>query len=270
MPKGLRIFFKDFKNSNNAASELIGTVLLLGLTVAIFSIIYTGVLSVNLDVNEPNPRIIAKIEGSNIILEHCGGERLGLDTKVKIVIQNETTIKTVGELLIDSNKDEHWNIGEKLAYPVSYSINPLEADITSIDIEGKKIILTGSLDFYPECDVGVEIFVNKKYPKILDNILITIKATLYNGDTDATDIKIEYIIPENLTYVSYTSTQGFYNNETGIWDVGDLKVKGSATVKIMATILGSNINTVKILNSIPPDPNANNDIASVTIVPQDL
>ena len=104
----------------------------------------------------------------------------------------------------------------------------------------------------------------------MENVQITIKATNYIGDTKATDIKIEYIIPKNLTYVSFTSTQGFYNNETGIWDVGDLIVGGSATVKITATVFGGNINTVKILESIPPDSNANNDIASVIIIPQDI
>jgi len=243
MPRGFRKKIKDFRKSNKAASELIGTILLLGMAVALFSIVYISVLSVSLDANEPNPRIIAKIEGSNIILEHRGGDRLSLGTKVNINIQNEKTIKTVGDLLIDTNKDGYWNIGERLSYQFTYSIDPLEADIISVDIEGKKIILLGTLDIYPECDVGVEIFVDKQYPKIWDDIEITIKANHYNGDTNATNIRIEYIIPDDLTYVNYSSTQGVYNNETGIWNVGDIKVGGSATIKITATVTSTNFSS---------------------------
>ncbi len=287
MLKGFRNFFKDLKNSNKAVSELIGTVLLLGIAVTIFSLIYISVLSISLYTNEPNPIIVATIEGSNIIFEHRGGEKLSLDTKVTIDIQNEKVLKTVGELLIDTNEDNQWNIGERLAYPFGYSLNSSEADVISIDVEGNKIILLGTLDIYPECDVGVEIFVSEKYPEIGSDIEITIKAIHYTGDTNATDIQIEYIMPDNLTYVGNTSTQGYYNNETGIWDVGEIIVGGSETVTITATVpsteflkepitqfpmifdaIGDIINTAKILHSIPPDINADNNIMSITIVPQ--
>ena len=239
MPKGFRKFLKDFKNSNKAVSELIGTVLLLGMAVAIFTLIYTSVLSISLDTNEPNPIIVATIEGRNIIFEHRGGERLSLDSKVTIDFQNEKVLKTVGELLIDTNKDNHWNIGERLAYPFSYSITPSEAEVISIDVEGNKIILLGTLDVYPECDVGVEIFVDDQYPEIFDNINITIKATHYSGDITATDIQIEYLLPDGLTYNCYFSNQGNYNNVTGIWDVGDIIVGGSATITITANVTSS-------------------------------
>lgn len=236
MTDRFRNFLKNPKNSNEAVSELIGTVLLLGMAVAIFSIIYLGVLSTSIDTEEPNPIIVANIEGSNIILEHRGGEQLSLDTKVTFTIQNETVLKSVGELLIDTNKDAHWNIGERLSYPFNYSNFPLEADIISIDVEGNKIILLGTIDIIPECDIGLEIFVNDQYPEIWDDIEITIKAFHYNGDTTASDVQIEYIIPNGLTYGSYTTTQGSYNNDTGVWYVGDIIVGGFQTLTINATV----------------------------------
>ena len=236
MLDGSRKHFKNLKNSNKAVSELIGTVLMLGMAVAIFSVVYISVLSTSLHTTEPKPTIVASIEGNNIIFEHRGGEKLNLDTKITISIQNTTETTTVGELLIDTNEDSRWNIGERLAYPFKYDINPLEADVISIDVGGNKVILQGTIDINPECDVGLEIFVDNRYPKIFNKINITIKAIHYTGNTNATNIKIEYIIPDGLTFGSYTLTQGYYNNDTGIWDVGDIVVGGSASVTITANV----------------------------------
>lgn len=271
MFKGFRKFYIDFKNSNKAVSEIIGTVLLLGLAVTIFSGIYVSVLSVPLNTNEPIPIIVATIEGSNIIFEHRGGKELSLDTRVEIVIQNEKTLKTVGELLIDTNEDNQWNIGERLAYPFQYSINQLEADVISIDVDGNKVILLGTLDVYPECDIGTKIFIDHQLENNTRGLEITIKAIQYTGDIDATNVQIEYIIPEGIIFNGYISTQGNYNNETGIWDVGDMIVGGSATILITAikdfSQFFSNgiINTARLLGSIPPDKNPDNDISSITI-----
>lgn len=227
---------KNLKNSENAVSEVVGTILLLGIAVSIFSIVYAGVLSVTLDSSEPNLRLVATVEGKNIIFEHRGGDELSFDTKITIVIEDETIIKTVGELITDTNEDGLWNIGERLAYPFNYSLSQLEADVTSIDIGGNRIVLDGTLNINAECDIGIEISVDNLFPDIGDNVEITIKAVHYSGDITATDIQAEYILPEGLTYVTNTSSQGSYNDETGIWDVGDIIVGGSATTTITATV----------------------------------
>jgi hypothetical protein len=273
MSKIFKKYYKDFKNSNKAVQEIIGTVLLLGMAVTIFSGIYVGVLSVPLETNEPNPIIVATIEGRNIIFEHRGGEELSLDTKIEIVTPDEKVSKTVGELLIDTNNNNHWNIGERLAYPFDFSSNPYEADVISIDVDGNKVILLGTLNLYPGCDIGVEIFRNQENTGIWNEIQISIKATHYTGKTIATDIQIEYIIPKGLNYVDFTSTQGYYNNETGIWDVGAMVLGGSATITITTIIneyMGMSnglINTAKLLSSTPPDQNPDNDISTILIFP---
>ena len=64
----------NLKNSNNAVSELLGTILLLGIAVAIFSVLYLIVLSQSFDTSEPNPTIVATIEDNYIIFEHRGGK----------------------------------------------------------------------------------------------------------------------------------------------------------------------------------------------------
>ena len=59
----------NLKNSNNAVSELLGTILLLGIAVAIFSVLYLIVLSQSFDTSEPNPTIVATIEDNYIIFQ---------------------------------------------------------------------------------------------------------------------------------------------------------------------------------------------------------
>ena len=146
MIKGFDKYIKGFKNSDSGVSEVIGTVLLLAMAVSIFSIIYVTVLSHPLDTSELNPTIVATVEGNNIIFEHRGGEELNLETKIKIEIGNDTVSKTVGELLIDSNGDDLWNIGERLAYEFNYSLNSLEADVTSIDVGNNDRDITGKFE----------------------------------------------------------------------------------------------------------------------------
>ena len=61
---------RRFKDSNNMVAEIIGTVLLLGIAVAIFSTLYVVVFAYPFPTSSPNVTLIGTIEGSNIIIEH--------------------------------------------------------------------------------------------------------------------------------------------------------------------------------------------------------
>ena len=159
------------KDSNDMVAEVIGTVVLLGITVAFFSTLYVIALSYPFDTSEPNPTIVATVEGNNIIIEHRGGNELSLETKIVTDIGDETFSMTVGELLIDSNGNDKWNIGEKLAYQFNYSLNLLEADVISIDVESSEVILLGTLDVHPECDIGIEIMAEEKFGDNIEFII---------------------------------------------------------------------------------------------------
>ena len=69
---------------NKAVSEILGTVLLLGLVVASFSVIYYKVYSIPPPSYPPNVTIIGYIEGNNLVFEHQKGDSLPLDTKITL------------------------------------------------------------------------------------------------------------------------------------------------------------------------------------------
>ena len=229
----------NLKNSNNAVSELLGTILLLGIAVAIFSVLYLIVLSQSFDTSEPNPTIVATIEDNYIIFEHRGGEELGMDAEITLDLGNGPETKIVGELLIDTNRDGKWNIGEKLAYEFEYSLNSSEAEVFSVDEEGTETLLMGTLDIHPESDIGIECTVDNQFPTVGSDVVFTITVTLYRGDMNAMGIIVQYVLPGSLAYNGSSTTQGNYNNDTGNWSVGKLEVRKSATLTITATVVGT-------------------------------
>ena len=254
---------RSLKDSNDMVAEIVGTVVLLGITVAFFSTLYVIALSYPFDTSEPNPTIVATVEGKNIIFEHRGGNELSLETKIVIDIGNETFSMTAGELLIDSNGNDKWNIGEKLAYQFNYSLNLLEADVISIDVGSNKVILLGTLDIHPECDIGIEIMVEEKY---LGTPRFIITATNYRGDIDATVVKIKITLPDDLIYRGYFTTQGDYNPITGIWNVDNLPVGDFVILKIYmwGKPHSGMTGVAELLSSTPMDINPANNKAYIT------
>src|SRR5262249_225054 len=56
--------------------------------------------------------------------------------------------------------------------------------------------------------------------------LITYTLTLANlGPDTATGVFVQDHLPAGVSYVSYSASQGVYNNATGFWDVGTLEAR---------------------------------------------
>ena len=69
------------------------------------------------------------------------------------------------------------------------------------------------------------------------------------------------ILPNGYTFQSATESQGTYDEENGIWTVGDLEAGGEATLEILVTVLsvGDFENTAEITAVDQPDPNSTPD-----------
>ncbi|MFN9405479.1 MAG: Calx-beta domain-containing protein [Dolichospermum sp.] len=116
--------------------------------------------------------------------------------------------------------------------------------------------------------------VNKLNPDIGEQVTFTLTLT-NKGHGSATGIQVKDILPPSLSFISALPEQGIYNQNTGIWDVGNIKDNLSRTLRIIAQVnlSGSIINTAEIItvNEGDPDsvPNNNNpnedDQASVTV-----
>ncbi len=136
---------------------------------------------------------------------------------------------------------------------------------------------SGSVSTAIKCaDLQVVKIADDATPDEGQNIVYTISVT-NNGPYDTTGMELRDIIDPNLTFVSYSSTQGSltFSNSTGIWNAGSLAKLASANLYITATVAtgtgGTNIaNTATISASDLNDPTAGNDSSTITITPNEI
>ncbi|MBN2602609.1 MAG: type IV pilin [Candidatus Thermoplasmatota archaeon] len=128
---------------NLAVSEILGSMLILSITVAIFASIYVGVLSERPEIETPIVTIKGSLIEDFVILTHYGGEPLSLDTKIKINIANSSENITVKNYLEDSYKlDGEWNIGETITYQIS-NYTGKQVEVIVVDFNSKDIVFQG-------------------------------------------------------------------------------------------------------------------------------
>lgn len=145
---------------NEGVSEVVGTILLLTIAVAAFSVFAIYVMSSTTpSASSPDVNLVAYVdENQHIIVEHKGGEDLDLDN-IKIVISKgfvdrRTCRFHAGQPTLDhtqfsqGNGDEYWNIGEYLdidALAVFGGITGWQIEMTIVDEVSNSIILSGVL-----------------------------------------------------------------------------------------------------------------------------
>ena len=235
---------RRFKDSNDMVSEVIGTVLLLGITVALFSTLYVTVISHPAPPDPTFVNLVGTVEGNNIILEHRGGDPLDLDTKISITIGDEIKDITIGDenyLDEDTRSDNQWNVGERLVYPFEYNLDNAKAEVLSVDGKSNSIIMTGTIDITPECDIGLKQTTDTRFPPVGSTVIVTTKATMYWGNIDATSVIINNILPDNLDYQSHLTNQGCYDSDTGIWEIDSLVSGGSVMLDISAIVTSTGV-----------------------------
>lgn len=245
---------KQFKN-NHAVSELVGSILLFGIIVSLMGVVYYNVLSTPPPSKPLNVTIIGYVENNNLVLEHQKGDSLSLDTAItiKMNIENETFI--IKNYLDEKAKEDgEWNIGEKVIYPLPFTLQNIQDYLTSYihiaDVESNSLVFMGTLDVYPETDIGINITADNQNPSIGSKINLTITVTNYQGGTPAKDIEILCLLPRNLIFFSSQPSRGFYDPDTGIWNISYLESGESTTLTITAivTILTEPTELVMILD----------------------
>jgi len=138
--------------SNQAVSEVLDIVLLLGITIALFAFLNYIVFSYSFDESSPSVSLIGSIDKVNnmINIEHNGGESLEGNTNVIITIESDVYQNTSRELLRDVNGDNKWNIGEIVQFDYSelYShedITDMYIQALVVDLSTNSIVLSAEL-----------------------------------------------------------------------------------------------------------------------------
>jgi len=157
------------------------------------------------------------------------------------------------------------------------------AEITATDLddtdtsnnfgEVSVLVLEGRVvpDFVPEAgpggvinrghrfvaDLALEKTVDNDAPAAADTVTYTL--TLSNGGPQSTaNVEVTDLLPACLTFVSATASRGTYDEASGLWDVGNVKLGESLTLEIVTVVgsacTGTVTNTASITGSSLPDP----------------
>jgi len=133
------------KRTDEAISDLLGTMLLLTVAVSVFSVISLNTLSGITLEEHPLVTIVGALEGNNVILTHRGGESLPLESEIVLTIGGTQLNFTAGQLLDNKSKqDELWTVGELLVYSGT-NLTGLRVEATVIDVKDDTTLLMGIL-----------------------------------------------------------------------------------------------------------------------------
>jgi UDP-N-acetylmuramyl pentapeptide phosphotransferase/UDP-N-acetylglucosamine-1-phosphate transferase len=131
-------------HSKQAVSEVVGVVLLLGITISLFVILNTFVFQFSFNPSVPSVNLIGTIDKTNnmINIRHNGGESLEGNINVLIVIGSHTYQNSSSDLLLDLNADNKWNFGETVQFHSPELITDKYIRATIVDTNTNTILLS--------------------------------------------------------------------------------------------------------------------------------
>ncbi|NIK66981.1 S-layer homology domain-containing protein [Paenibacillus sp. BK720] len=117
-----------------------------------------------------------------------------------------------------------------------------------------------------QADLQMQVAVNDATPTVGDLIVFT--ANLTNaGPDDATNVKVNAMLPEGVTFVSAAPSQGSYDPSIGDWRVGTVS-PGSYTLQITGRVDALPRTFTATVSAEQDDLNMDNNAASITLLPE--
>jgi uncharacterized repeat protein (TIGR01451 family) len=181
---------------------------------------------------------------------------MGQDASDNMTLQGGVLSKNNNATPIDSSDDKVFYTPpmgytglDTFYYRICDDVNPGACDTAQVII-----------NITPPIDLEVEKTVNAGIPVIGNNYTFKIKVT-NNSATVGTGIFIRDNLPNELTYVS-DDGGGFYDSNSGIWNVGTLNSGVSDSLEITATLntyFANNIAEVSAADQFDIDSSPDND-----------
>ena len=186
--------------------------------------------------------------------------------------RSEPTGTTIRVRARSSNDQTHWSTWENATNNALLHLKPAErylevmVTLTSTVKNVSPVLYDLTIISLSEApinnaDLGLTILTPTTEPTVNGTVRIVPHAG-NNGPYDATSVHVNYRLPFGL---EYQSTSSNYNQNTGLWTVGNLKSGTTSTLEIIARIInsGSLVNTGTIIGT-EFDPNAANNQARLT------
>jgi hypothetical protein len=154
--------------SSHAASEVLATVLLLGITIVLFGFLNYIVFSFSFEPTAPSVNLIGSLSEdeiyNNITIEHNGGESLEGNTRIVITVGTHISTSSVQEIingitdwrLTTSQNDKHpdtWDFGETVQFTSPYDFTNTYIQASVLDPATNSLILSVVLQQGPTTTV---------------------------------------------------------------------------------------------------------------------
>ncbi|WP_334056460.1 isopeptide-forming domain-containing fimbrial protein [Polaribacter sp. P097] len=153
--------------------------------------------------------------------------------------------------------------GQTIVNTISKTQDQTDSDDTTDDLE-ESITVTSA-------DISVVKTVSNSSPN--ENDVIVYQITVANNGPDtATNVSLFDVLPVGVTYASHSTTNGAYNQSSGLWTIGSINNGDAVTLDISASVntgtTGQTItNTTSNLTADQADLDSSNDVGSVSITP---
>ncbi len=140
----------DLFQNQKAVSEIIGTMLLLGSAVVLFSVVYFSILSAPTPTQPPAFNVMARMEGqtdnATIVVSHMGGDPVDVNSRFFIEVAGERKPEQIlKNYIIENNEDEDlWNFGEQISYPIG-NVSGVQVDMGIADLHSNSLVLLSTL-----------------------------------------------------------------------------------------------------------------------------
>jgi hypothetical protein len=140
----------DLFQNQKAVSEIIGTMLLLGTAVVLFSVVYFSILSAPAPTQPPAFNVMAKLQGqtdnATIVVSHMGGDPVDINSRFFIEVAGERKPEQIlKNYIVENNEDEDlWNFGEQIRYHVG-NVSGMQVDMGVTDIHSESLVLISTL-----------------------------------------------------------------------------------------------------------------------------
>jgi len=135
----------EIKKKNSAVSEVLGTVLILAISVVILASVYIAAFSLPAPSRAPVVNAVGMTANDqDIIISHQGGDNLALDSILVLTVGGKDITYKIEDLMDpEDTKDGFWNIGEDLVF--SHDIRQLQVDVRIIDPDSDSVVMMGVL-----------------------------------------------------------------------------------------------------------------------------
>jgi hypothetical protein len=118
------MMIKDYRKKI-AVSEVVGVILLLAISIALFSIVNFIVFTYPFSPPSSSVNLLATIddEGDIIKIKHNYGDPLDLKTKIIVIGDTSIDFEADGNIINNIENIDHWNIGEIIEIDIT-GMNP--------------------------------------------------------------------------------------------------------------------------------------------------